>query len=181
LSDKYHHDSSLTNQHPDERPTPSPAPSDSPAVPPAPNDAEKFFAALFDPQHIVMIRLVETWTEIDPKGGPGRKRSEIFRGLSDPWPARAIPRALPMLLRAAARHRGNVFFGVCPRPDLHVKTRGGRETFDCAFQIRIVVTLWADLDHCPPDEAVERCRAAGLPRPSIIVSSGNGTHLYWLL
>src|SRR5262249_31414446 len=50
-----------------------------------------------------------------------------------------------------------------------------------SIQIRTVRVLWADLDHCMPDEALERCRSASLPEPSIVVRSGAGVHLYWLL
>jgi hypothetical protein len=45
----------------------------------------------------------------------------------------------------------------------------------------VVRVLWSDVDHCTVEEAIERCKAAGLPEPSIIVASGNGAHLYWLL
>ena len=38
-----------------------------------------------------------------------------------------------------------------------------------------------DIDNCKPDEARERCKAAGPPEPSGIVASGNGAHLYWFL
>lgn len=31
------------------------------------------------------------------------------------------------------------------------------------------------------DEALGRCKTAGLPEPSILVASGNGAHLYWIL
>lgn len=76
------------------------------------------------------------------------------------------------MLARAAEERANLFFGVCPRP---------RKGCERAWHIRTVPALWADIDHCTPDEAVQRCEKAGLPRPSIIVNSGHGVHLYWLL
>ena len=36
-------------------------------------------------------------------------------------------------------------------------------------------------DHVTVAEARERVAKAGLPPPSIVVNSGNGVHLYWLL
>ena len=80
---------------------------------------------------------------------------------------------------AASRARGqterlNLFFGVCPR-------LGGKGRFDLAWQIRTVRALWTDIDHITVDEARERVANASLPPPSIIVNSGNGAHLYWLL
>jgi len=68
----------------------------------------------------------------------------------------------------------NLFFGVRPR-------LGADGRFDLAWQIRTVRTLWTDIDHVTVDEAIDRVAEAGLSEPSIIVNSGNGVHLYWLL
>ncbi len=68
----------------------------------------------------------------------------------------------------------NLFFGVCPR-------LGTNGKFDQAWQIRMVRTLWSDIDGCQYEEALQRCKDAGIPTPSIVVNSGNGCHLYWLL
>jgi putative DNA primase/helicase len=67
-----------------------------------------------------------------------------------------------------------LFFGVCPR-------FGNKGRFDLAWQIRTLRCLWADLDGCTPEQAVQRCAAQNMPDPTAIVSSGNGVHLYWLL
>jgi hypothetical protein len=74
----------------------------------------------------------------------------------------------------AEQEKANLFFGVCPR-------YGGKRLFDMAWQIRTVRALWADLDFCATDEALERCRLQDLPTPSAVVRSGNGVHLYWFL
>ncbi len=41
--------------------------------------------------------------------------------------------------------------------------------------------MWADLDNCTVEDAKQRCHDAGLPEPSIVIVSGHGIHLYWLL
>ena len=56
---------------------------------------------------------------------------------------------------------------------------GGK--FDLAWQIRTVRALWTDIDYVSVEEVRERIAKADMPLPSIIVNSGNGVHLYWLL
>jgi hypothetical protein len=76
----------------------------------------------------------------------------------------------------------DVFFGVCPRERMKAEKE----------HIRYIVALWADLDigrdgheekqrfFEGPREAAKAIRS--FPRaPSIIVESGRGAHLYWLL
>jgi len=58
---------------------------------------------------------------------------------------------------------------------------GNKGRYDLAWQIRTLRCLWADLDGCTPEQAVQRCAAQNMPDPTAIVSSGNGVHLYWLL
>lgn len=41
--------------------------------------------------------------------------------------------------------------------------------------------LWADMDGVTARESVDRAASAGLPKPSKIVGSGHGAHLYWRL
>lgn len=41
--------------------------------------------------------------------------------------------------------------------------------------------LWADYDGMDMPTVMERIGAAGLPKPSVVVSSGHGWHCYWLL
>jgi hypothetical protein len=81
---------------------------------------------------------------------------------------------LAQLFKVAATNKLNLFFGVAPRVG-----DGGR--FDQAWQIRVVRALWADIDHVSVEEALKRCADAGLPPPSIVIRSGSGVHLYWLL
>ncbi len=76
----------------------------------------------------------------------------------------------------------DVFFGICPRERMKAEKE----------HIRYVVALWADLDigrdgHDEKQKYFEGPREAAkairsFPRaPSIIVESGRGAHLYWLL
>lgn len=76
----------------------------------------------------------------------------------------------------------NVFFGICPRE----KMKPGVES------IRYITALWAGLDLGPdgysgrkqhfthPSHAAKAIRSFPLA-PSVIVESGKGIHLYWLL
>jgi P4 family phage/plasmid primase-like protien len=128
----------------------------------------RFLSLLFEPTDVVLLRPIETWIEGD------KKRS---RTIYD-WARHHTVGAVNDLLlrsqgRMAQREKANLFFGVCPR--------AGRDGYDLAWQIRTVRCLWADIDDCTPEVALQRCADAGLPEPSIVISSGNGVHLYWLL
>jgi len=87
----------------------------------------------------------------------------------------------PDLLNKFSQFLGNVYFGVCPREE----KKGDSTT------IKYISALWIDIDiagqghkkksiYATKEEAlsgVEKLK----PVPSIIVDSGNGLHLYWLL
>jgi putative DNA primase/helicase len=139
-------------------------------IEPIPSQLVQFINALFARGDWVSIRPIETWTEEQ------RKRSRVaykhvvhmkteYLTERASWWTRALHRAKV--------EKANLFFGVCPR--------FGDHYYDCAFQVRRVRVLWADLDHCTPEEALARCEKAKLPRPSVVVRSGHGTHLYWIL
>jgi hypothetical protein len=94
-------------------------------------------------------------------------------------------RYFPNIDILAKEHYGadrDVFFGVCPRERMKAEKE----------HIRFLVALWADLDigdeghekkksfFDGPQQAARAIRS--FPRaPSIIVESGRGAHLYWLL
>jgi hypothetical protein len=78
------------------------------------------------------------------------------------------------LNQVLAENHANAFFSCCPR-------FGEGVGYEKAWQIRLVLFLWADLDNTSVEQALERCKLAGLPEPTIVVSSGNGVHLYWKL
>ena len=127
----------------------------------------RFFGSFSRPDDIICLRYIETWVDDGKKQSWVRHRS---------WPMRddlTSPEGWAYLQDVSEARLANQFFGVCPR--------AGLEHFDLACQIKIVRCIWADLDNCTPDEARQRCKDAGLPPPTIIVCSGNGVHLYWLL
>jgi hypothetical protein len=144
------------------------------------DQAVRFLETIFAPGDTILIRPVESWTERDKKqsrtdyAGTRYQLNGLRNG--DGW--HPFPQILANAVRRVAerseREKTNSFFGVCPRVG-----RDGR--FDQAWQIRTVHTLWADLDDCTADQALERIEAAGLPLPSIVVASGHGVHVYWLL
>jgi len=126
------------------------------------------FQLLFEPTDVVLFRPIESWTE------NGKKRSRTIYDWSRHHTVAAINELfLRSLGRMAQREKANLFFGVCPR--------AGRDGFDLAWQIRTVRCLWADIDDVTPEVGLQRCVDAGLPAPAIVINSGNGAHLYWLL
>lgn len=148
---------------------------------PQDNDTCEFFQAIFEPGDYILFRPIETWTE------EGRKKSKVdYKGIqyvlvgekdqTGQWrtqPQRHI-NTVERHKERSEQTKCNIFFGVCPR-------FGAGGKYDQAWQIRVVRALWTDVDHCTVEEVRERYNAAGLPEPSIIVASGNGAHLYWIL
>jgi hypothetical protein len=131
-------------------------------------ETERFLGQLFEPEDIVLLRLIESWTE------GNRKKTKILYKQGVCATAGSLSQVrLYGINQVAALNRANLFFGVCPRL--------GNEGYDKAWQIRTVRCLWADLDHITPDDAWARCAERGVPQPSLVVSSGHGAHLYWKL
>ena len=137
---------------------------------PAVEACVRFLGAVFAESDTILFRPIETWTE------GGRKRSKVDYGNTCYRQAKPVSfqPTLLHLLRLAERERLNLFFGVCPRV-------GHKGRFDQAWQIRTVRALWTDIDHVSVEESRARVAKAGLPVPSVIVNSGNGVHLYWIL
>ena len=89
--------------------------------------------------------------------------------------------SIPGLLETFNTFTGNVFFGVAPRD----KERANKEA------ITYITCIWTDIDtgtegHEAPGYFKTQVDALKVinefkPKPSIIVSSGRGLHLYWLL
>ncbi len=132
-------------------------------------DVVRFLQAVFAPSDYILIRPIETWTQ------NGQKKSRVdHKGIQCIQAGDNVDNVIQRHNERSKVTKCNIFFGVCPR-------FGSRGQYGFAWQIRIVRVLWADVDHCTVDEAVGRCNAAGLPKPSIVVASGNGAHLYWIL
>lgn len=123
---------------------------------------------LFADTDTVLFRPIETWVE------NGKKRSRVDYRNTFHCNALNVRSALDRLFKLSVENRLNLFFGVCPR-------FGGGSRFDLAWQVRTVRVLWTDIDHVTVDEANGRISESSLPQPSIVVQSGKGVHLYWLL
>jgi hypothetical protein len=132
--------------------------------------AATFLSALFGESDTILFRPIETWND----GGKKRSRVDYKNTCYRKAAPSLIKLTVLQLLRVADQERLNLFFGVCPRA-------GNKGRFDLAWQIRTVRALWTDIDHITVEEARTRVEEAALPAPSIIVNSGNGVHLYWLL
>ena len=134
------------------------------------HSAVTLLTALYEPTDLILFRPVETYAE------SGRKRSRVDFGNVCYRPANSttLEQTLIRLQESSEKERTNLFFGVCPR-------LGDKGRFDLAWQIRVVRCLWADLDNCTVEQAIERCTSQSIPHPTAIVNSGNGVHLYWSL
>jgi hypothetical protein len=141
------------------------------SIPPTPEEIKQFLTTIFDDKDKVLTRPIETWTEGTIKRSRVIYKEVRYREAKQCLYAGVWARTL----KIGEENRANLFFGVCPR------FCGSGGTFDLAWQIRTVRVLWSDIDHCTPEEALKRCEAAGLPRPTIVVRSGQGVHLYWRL
>jgi P4 family phage/plasmid primase-like protien len=127
---------------------------------------------------------VETWTTA------GKKENRIdydgicyhrlgIRNRSGEWVPYlpTLESFLTHVIERSAVEKTNSFFGVAPR-----YARGDSATYELAWQIRTIRALWSDIDDTPDvATAVAKCGQVSLPPPSIVVSSGHGAHLYWLL
>lgn len=75
-------------------------------------------------------------------------------------------------LQGYEKNQFNVYAGVLPRSYV-----GGSKQ-EHATPGRVV---WADIDHCEPQEGIAKATKHGLPCPTLVISSGHGTHLFWRL
>ncbi len=135
-----------------------------------PDSAITLLTTLYEPTDLILFRPLETWTE------SGRKRSRVDNRNVCYRPARqsTLRQTMQRLRASSETERTNLFYGVCPRV-------GGKGRFDQAWQIRKVNCLWADIDHCIAEQAIERCKSQSMPHPTAVVNSGSGVHLYWFL
>lgn len=130
----------------------------------------RFLNTLFGDSDNVATRPIESWTDPDV----GRKTKTHYKqqcctDLAD-WRDGKIERHI----KYCTDNGVNAYFGVCPR----FKSGLYHEK---SWQIRQTNCYWLDVDHCDPMQAVDLAVKAGLPRPTVCVSTGNGAHLYWVL
>ncbi len=127
---------------------------------------DQFLSALFLPEELIELRFIESWLS------HGKKRSRVVRAAQ--WLQRADVIAMHAGLTAfAKRTRANIYFGVCPRP------RSGRRRRSAAS--RPFAASGATSTTSTLTKRWARWTDAGIPQPSIVVSSGSGVHGYWLL
>jgi hypothetical protein len=129
-----------------------------------------FLNTLFDEQDLILYRPIEIWTEDGRKHSRVDRKNTVYRKATASLTAYTVRQ----LLESSKQEHTNLFFGICPR-------LGDKGRYDLAWQVRTVRALWADIDNTTVDEALARVAEAGLPPPTIVVNSGNGVHLYWLL
>ena len=118
-----------------------------------------FLELLFDPSDLIEIRLIETWKS-DSK--------TCSKVIDRRWERAHTLIANLQSFRTANENGANVFFGVNPR------LRMGSKKGDVA----LCRCLWADIDSVQQSDTQ---RWQCLPEPSLIVDSGHGVHLYWIL
>ncbi|NLY02849.1 MAG: hypothetical protein GXY83_42895 [Rhodopirellula sp.] len=126
---------------------------------------EQFLSALFLREELIELRFIESWLS------QSKKRSRLVRSAEWLRPDDFIAAHSDLTL-FARRERANMYFGVCPRAKV-----GDADD----HSIQTIRSVWCDVDHVTADEAHRRWNQAGIPRPSIVVSSGSGIHGYWLL
>ena len=126
---------------------------------------EQFLTALFRPNELIEFRFIESWVS------RGKKKSRVVRAAEWLHPHDFLSQHTRLTV-FARQSRANIYFGVCPR---------AREGDAHDELIKTIRCVWCDVDQVSAKEAEGRWKDAGIPRPSIVVSSGSGIHGYWLL
>lgn len=106
-------------------------------------------SAVFEPQDIVEVRLLPSGRQHWVRASELPSRTDYFT------------------LHNMARQ--NIYIGPNPR-----QRQGGSRATDVA----LARTLFADFDESTLDEAAQRWQSAGLPRPTMVIWSGHGVHVY---
>ena len=133
------------------------------------DQTDAYLKALYKPDDPVTLRPIETWTENN------RKQSRVlYNQIVTDEVKNWLQGELAHKIEEISAQHANAFIGVCPR-------QSGEGSFELAWQIPIVRVLWADVDDCTVDEVQQRIDTAKLPAPTMLISSGNGCHVYWSL
>lgn len=121
--------------------------------------AQRFMAAVFDPHDWIEVRLL-------PSG------VSKWLQLADADAACSVIR-WAVELNTREHDPQNVYAGANPRVDDGTKGNDSVPLARCVF---------ADFDGgATVTDALQRIAAAGLPEPAIVIASGGGVHVYWLL
>lgn len=118
-----------------------------------------FVSALFEPLDLIEIRAIRS--EIAPGTSPVTLRKWLTRD-----------ELLEAYAELASHNQSgsNIYFGVNPRTG-----NGGTKS-----DIQSCRVLWADLDECSVADAKPHWQRVEM-KPSIVIDSGHGVHLYWRL
>ena len=145
----------------------------SSAPPEATADTARFLNALYEgiDGHIE-VRLVRDRPPLDDD--PGHSRQWRFTSVDD------LTNTLPLLRKIQETEGRAIHLGVLPRASGGWSGSNGKSAK--VADIRPGRVAWADIDYKDVAPEVAQKRIAELPvDPSIIVHSGRGLHLYWLL
>lgn len=120
---------------------------------------QEFVTTLYAPDDVVYVLAVESWQ------ASGRKTNRVVGQF---WfTSNSLIEAYDRL-RDLNQAGANIYVGVNPR------TEHGSP------QVKTVRCLWADIDGELPNAVLSRLPPV-LPKPSMVIGSGTGTHLYWML
>ncbi len=117
----------------------------------------EFLAALFLPEDIAEFRIIQD------------DRLAVTRH----WPAGEVDAAKIATLKRYNAEGANIYVGANPRP------AAGMRGDEC---IQIARSVFVDFDNgATVEAALAKIAEYNFPSPSIIIGSGHGVHLYWLL
>ena len=128
----------------------------------------QFLATLFDQQDIIEIRPIEIWRDANS----AVRHSKVIRSERRWWNSAELLASYGELHELNVTQRANIFMGVNARSQV-----GGGKKRD----VTTCRCIWADMDEVTPEVASWRCQEVGIPAPSVLVDSGYGVHLYWVL
>jgi hypothetical protein len=116
-------------------------------------EAQHFLTTLFEPEDMIEFRCKSE--------DSGQVDKQFW------WTLREVNFETLMAVNESRRH---IWFGVNPR------SRRGGSTADAVEQCR---SACLDLDGVTPADGLGRIQVAGLPRPTLAISSGGGSQFFW--
>jgi hypothetical protein len=133
--------------------------------------AGQFLRTLFAPDDIIEVRPIEVFRD-----DRGTQQSTIANNQRSWGTIDETMRRFDHLKNINTKMGLNIFFGV------HTRTEEGRKTRKGAKEhVKAARCVYVDIDHVSPDAALYRIHEAGLPDPTVVINSGHGTHVYWVL